>query len=214
MPNVTDEVRRAPRRDAAANREALLAAASTALSENPDASLEAIASAAGLSRRALYGHFAGRDELIDALIASGATRLNAIAAETDHPDAATAIAMLGARLWRAVGHVRILAAMAVREPHVERAAGALAPLREHLGELVARGVDDGRLRGDIRPSTLARLIERSAIAVLLEASVAPLSDADGHRLVMASVLGTAGLGWREAGDLIDTAPELSMEAFA
>lgn len=214
MPTITEEVRRAPRRDAAANREALLTAAAEALSENPDASLEAIAGAAGLTRRALYGHFAGRDELVAALIASGAVRLNLVAAETDHPDAPTAIALLGARLWHAVGHVRILATMAVREPHVDRVAAALAPVRERLDALVARGIAEGGIRPDIAPATLTRLIERSAIAVLLEASAGDLSVADGHRLVMASVLGTAGLGWREAGRLIDSTPELAFGAAA
>ncbi|MFF2372398.1 TetR/AcrR family transcriptional regulator [Agromyces sp. NPDC058110] len=214
MPTITDEVRRAPRRDAAANRQALLTAAAAALGENPDAPLEAIAAAAGLTRRALYGHFAGRDELVAALIASGATRLNLVATETDHHDAPTALAMLGARLWHAIGHVRLLAAMAVREPHVEQVAGALAPVRERLDAIVARGIADGGFRPDMPPATLSRLIERSAIAVLLEASVAPLTDAEGHRLVMASVLGTAGLSWREAGALIASAPELTMEASA
>ncbi|KQM80912.1 TetR/AcrR family transcriptional regulator [Agromyces sp. Leaf222] len=209
MPTITEEVRRAPRRDAAANREALLAAASATLNEHPDAGLEAIASAAGLSRRAVYGHFAGRDELIAALIASGATRLNDIAATLDHPHTPTAIALLGARLWHAVEHVQLLAAMAVREPHVDQVAAALAPVRERVGELVARGIDEGALRGDTNPQTLARLIERAAIAVLLEASVTRIDDAEGHRLVMLSVLGTAGLGWREAGALIDAAPELA-----
>lgn len=209
MPSITEEVRRAPRKDAAANREALLAAASSTLNEHPDAGLEAIASAAGLSRRAVYGHFAGRDELIAALVASGATRLNDVAATLDHPHTPTALALLGARLWHAVEHVQLLAAMAVREPHVDQVAAALAPVRERVGMLVARGVDEGVLRGDMPPQTLARLIERAAIAVLLEASVARLDDAEGHRLVMLSVLGTAGLGWRQAGALIDDAPELA-----
>ncbi|GAA1828531.1 TetR family transcriptional regulator [Agromyces salentinus] len=209
MPTITEEVRRAPRRDAAANREALLAAASATLNEHPDAGLEAIAAAAGLSRRAVYGHFAGRDELIAALIDSGAVRLNDIAANVDHPDTPTAIALLGARLWHAVEHVQLLAAMAVREPHVDLVAGALAPVRERLAALVERGIADHGIRSDMPAETLARLIERAAIAVLHEASVARLTDAEGHRLVMLSVLGTAGLGWQEAGALIATAPELA-----
>ncbi|GAA1507932.1 AcrR family transcriptional regulator [Agromyces terreus] len=214
MPTITEEVRRAPRRDAAANREALLAAASATLNEHPDAGLEAIAAAAGLTRRAVYGHFAGRDELIAALIDSGAARLNHIAATVDHPHTPTAVALLGARLWHALEHVRLMAAMAVREPHVEQAARALAPVRERLGALVERGIDDGTLRADLAADTLARLIERSAIAVLLEASVARLTDAEGHRLVMLSVLSTAGLDWRAAGALIAAAPELAFEAAA
>jgi AcrR family transcriptional regulator len=212
MPSVIDAERRAPRRDAAENREALLTAAAATLAEAPDASLETIAAAAGLTRRAVYGHFAGRDELVLALIARGTTRLNAVAATVDHPEAPVAIALLGSRLWGAVEHVRLLAGMALAEPYVEHVAAALAPVRERLVQLVARGADDGSLRADIRPPLLARLIEESALAVLLESARTAMPDAEGRRLVMLAVLGTAGLGWREAGALIDGTPELTAPA--
>jgi AcrR family transcriptional regulator len=208
MPSDIDAGRRAPRRDATANREALLAAAADTLGEASDAPLERITSAAGLTRRAFYGHFANRDELVFALIERGATRLNALAATLDHPSAPIAIALLGARLWHAVEHVRLLAGMALTTPYVERVAAALTPVRQQLARLVERGVDDGSLRGDIRPPLLARLIEESAIAVLVEAAKTGMSDTEGHRLVMLAALGTAGLSWREAGALIDTSPEL------
>jgi AcrR family transcriptional regulator len=212
MPSDTDAGRRAPRRDAAENREALLTAAAAALAASPDASLEAIAADAGLSRRAVYGHFANRDELILALIDRGAARFNAVAAEVDHPDASVALALLGTRLWHAIEHVRLLARIALREPYVDRVAEAVAPVRARLGELVARGAADGTVRSDIRPSVLARLIEEAAIAVLVEAAARELDDEEGRRLVMLAVLGTAGLSWREAGALIAANPELSREA--
>ena len=212
MPSDTDAGRRAPRRDAAENREALLTAAAAALAASPDASLEAIAADAGLSRRAVYGHFANRDELILALIDRGAARFNAVAAEVDHADASVALALLGTRLWHAIEHVRLLARIALREPYVDRVAEAVAPVRARLGELVARGAADGTVRGDIRPSVLARLIEEAAIAVLVEAAARELDDEEARRLVMLAVLGTAGLSWREAGALIAANPELSREA--
>ncbi|WP_217565409.1 TetR/AcrR family transcriptional regulator, partial [Micrococcus sp. GbtcB5] len=73
---------RARRRDAATNHEALLRAAQTVLAENPHASLDTIAHAAGLSRRALYGHFADRESLLHEVIAIGAERFNTIADAT------------------------------------------------------------------------------------------------------------------------------------
>lgn len=207
MPSDIDAGRR-PRRDATANREALLAAAADALGEASDAPLERITSAAGLTRRAFYGHFANRDELVVAVIDVGAARLNAIAADTDDPHAPTAIALLGARLWGAVEHVRVLAGMAVREPYAAHAAEALAPLRDRLRALVDRGVAEGTVRPDIRADVLARLIESAAIAVLLEAAVTGIADDEGRRLVMLAVLGTAGLSWQDSADLINTAPAL------
>ncbi|WP_438853666.1 TetR/AcrR family transcriptional regulator [Agromyces sp. M3QZ16-3] len=211
MPSDTDAGRRTPRRDAAENREALLNAAVATLAADPEASLEAIATAAGLSRRALYGHFAGRDELIVALIERGSERLVAAASTIDHRDSTVAIALLGARLWDAVEHVRLLAQVALRQPYVERAASALAPVRERLAALVVRGAADGTVRSDIRPAVLARLVEESALAVLAEAARVGLPNSEGRRLVMLSALGTAGLSWREAGALITDTPELTEE---
>jgi len=144
----------------------------------------------------------------------GAARLNAIAAETDAPHAPTAIALLGARLWGAVEHVRLLAGMAVREPYATHAAEALTPVRERLRALVERGVAEGTVRPDIRADVLARLIESAAIAVLLEAAVTGIADLEGRRLVMLAVLGTAGLSWQDSADLIDTAPALAAPPIA
>ncbi|UOQ87769.1 TetR/AcrR family transcriptional regulator [Agromyces endophyticus] len=212
MPSVTDAERRAPRRDAAENRESLLIAAATTLAAAPDAPLEAIAAAAGLSRRAVYGHFAGRDELVLALIERGTARLNAVASTVEHESTPVAIALLGSRLWGVVEHVRLLAGMALSAPYVERVASALAPVRERLALLVARGVVDGTVRDDLPQPLVARLIEESALAVLVESGRTGMPQAEGRRAVMLSVLGTAGLSWHEAGTLIDTTPELSRPA--
>jgi AcrR family transcriptional regulator len=189
MPTSVDAGRRGPRRDAVVNREALLAAAAASLAESADASLDAIARAAGLSRRSVYGHFANRDELVLALVDAGAERLNATAAAVEHDDAAVAIALLGARLWDAVEHVRLLAAMAVREPYVHRVATALEPVRVRLRELVARGAAQGVVRRDIPADVLAHLIERSALAVLGEAT-APRAIAEGSATTEARAAAT------------------------
>jgi AcrR family transcriptional regulator len=52
------------RSDAQRNREAILAAALEALTESPDASLNAIAKRAGVGNATLYRHFATREELV------------------------------------------------------------------------------------------------------------------------------------------------------
>jgi AcrR family transcriptional regulator len=57
----SDEVRRS---DARRNREAILAAALEALTESPDASLNAIARRAGVANATLYRHFPTREELV------------------------------------------------------------------------------------------------------------------------------------------------------
>ncbi|WP_394553400.1 TetR/AcrR family transcriptional regulator [Agromyces sp. MMS24-JH15] len=208
MPPTSDPVRRAPRRDAAENREAILAAAATVLAEAPDAPLDAIAQAAGLSRRAVYGHFRDRNALVRALIDHGAERLNEVARSAISGDERVALALLAARIWSEVEQVRVVARLAVSDAYLDVAAGALAPLRAAIRALVERGILSGTLRGDLPAGLLARLIEEAAITVLAESVRSGFDRAQGTGFVMRSVLSTVGLGWREAGVLIETAPPL------
>lgn len=200
---------RATRRDATANREAILTAAAAALNEDIDTSLEAIAARAGLSRRAVYGHFASRDELLIDVFTRGAARLAALLDPVSHPDARVEIALFGATLWAEVEHIRVSAALAVRGPHRELVGTALDPARERLRTTVQRGMADGTIRTDLDRETVTRLIENAAVSVLDEATRAALSPAAGHRLVMLAGLSAAGMGWREAGELIEATPELA-----
>jgi AcrR family transcriptional regulator len=72
----------APRRrraDARRSIDAILGAARTVLSQRPDASMEDIATAAGVTRQTVYAHFPSRDALTGALLqAAGAETLAAI----------------------------------------------------------------------------------------------------------------------------------------
>jgi hypothetical protein len=67
------------RADARRSIDAILNAARTVLAERPDASMEDIAAAAGVTRQTVYAHFPSRDALIAALLhAAGAETLAAI----------------------------------------------------------------------------------------------------------------------------------------
>jgi AcrR family transcriptional regulator len=199
---------RATRRDATENRERILAAAAVALNADIDASIEAIAAEAGLTRRAVYGHFSTREDLVADVLARGAQRVGALLLPLSHPDPRVEIAIFGATLWDEVEHVRVMAQLAVRGPHRERVALALEPARELLRRTVDRGIALGYFREDIDPATLTRLIEGAAIAVLDEATRTGMPADVGHRLVMLNGLSSAGLGWREADQLIELTPEL------
>jgi AcrR family transcriptional regulator len=66
------------RSDARRSIDAILNAADTVLGERPDASMEDIATAAGVTRQTVYAHFPSRDALIDALLsAAGAETIAA-----------------------------------------------------------------------------------------------------------------------------------------
>ncbi|KAA9089292.1 TetR/AcrR family transcriptional regulator [Microbacterium radiodurans] len=202
---------RRPRRDAAANRAGLLTAAAQTLATDPGASVDTIARAAGLSRRALYGHFDDRDALLRELIATGAQRFNDIAEQSADPSspAPVALARLAARLWTEASHVQVAAAIALDERHVAESAAALAPLRRTVMNLVRRGQDDGSLRTDVAAPTLARLIEETARTVIVRLDA---SSPEAGSLAVRAVLSIAGLSWREAETLVGAHPDILGEA--
>ena len=192
------------RRDALANREALLRAAQSVLATNPTASLDAIAQAAGLTRRAVYGHFADRDSLLREVIAVGAQRFNAIAETTDESDPRVTLARMATRLWREASAVRASANIALDDVHLADTVRALAPLRRRIRELTAVGVGSGAFRGDMPPELLAFLIEETARATLRELR---LSTTDADSTVVRVVLSIVGLSWTQQAELIDAHPE-------
>ncbi|WP_062390189.1 TetR/AcrR family transcriptional regulator [Demequina iriomotensis] len=187
---------RTPRADSARNHEALLDAASRALRLDVDASLDAIATEAGLSRRAVYGHFAGRDELVAAVISRGAERIaNALETPRD-PDPLVALARLGVSLWDAIADVRTIARMALSSPHAATVAQALSPVRARVRESLAAATAEGTVRTDVDVETLAMLVERAALDVLDVADSAGADDA--RLLVMTHPLCAAGVGAERA----------------
>ncbi len=199
------------RRDAVQNRAALIDAARVLLNRDPESSLEAIAAAAGLSRRSVYGHFANRDELLREITALGASRLAAALEDTHDDDHVIELALIAARLWREVDSIQVMAVIAVRGPLATNIAEHLRPLRDKVLRAVERGQRDGGVRTDVAAARLARLVEDALLSVFDESTREPLSHAEGHRLVMLSVLGVLGLDWREAGALIDSVSVLGLE---
>ncbi|WP_460775409.1 TetR/AcrR family transcriptional regulator [Microbacterium sp. GXF7504] len=197
-----------PRRDAVANRAALLTAARRVVAQDPAASMDAIARAAGLSRRAVYGHFADRDALLSELIRTGADRFNAIAAQLDDTDAPTALARLAVRLWREAAQVRFAASLALDETHLAETAAALRPLRERVLAIVRAGQDAGSIRTDLEAPLLARLIEEAARTAVVRLDVPSTAV---PTVAVKAVLGIAGLSWRESLAVLTANPDLEQE---
>lgn len=181
------------------NRAGILASATATIARDPHASLDAIARGAGLSRRALYGHFADREALVHELITTGAQRFNDIAARVDDADARVALAHLAGLLWDEAAHIQVAAALALDETRVHDTADALAPLRRTVVAIVRRGQDDGVLRTDVAPPTLARLVEETARSVVTRLDS---SSPEARSLAVRAVLSIAGLSWRESAALL------------
>ena len=201
---------RAPRRDATENRSALLEAARVVLNRDPEAGLDAIAAEAGLTRRAVYGHFANRDALLLELVEQGTSRVAAALVAVDHPQPLVRLALIASRMWQEVDAVRVMTLFAVRGPFQAQVADRLRPVRRQLSDTVREGARHG-VRRDIPAETLARLIESAAISVLDEAGRTRMSAAAGRRLAMLAVLAIAGLDADAANRLIDGTPELQVE---
>jgi AcrR family transcriptional regulator len=200
---------RAPRSDAAANRESLLAAARVVFNHDPSASLEAVAAEAGLSRRSVYGHFANRDELLLELVTVGARRVASALESVVHPDPLVRLALIASTLWREVESVRVMALVAVRGPLALHTATTLGSIRANVRAAITDGQADGSMRSDLPVERLARLVEDTALVVLEDSTEHPLGAREGDRLAMLMTLAVIGLDWREAGAFIDGRPELA-----
>lgn len=200
---------RAPRRDAAKNRESLLSAARVVFNRDPSASLEAVAAEAGLSRRSVYGHFANREELLLELVTTGARRVASALESVTHPDSLVRLALIASTLWREVESVRVMAVVALRGPLAHHTADTLGAIRASVRGAIAEGQANGSMRSDLPAERLARLVEDTALVVLEDSTEHPLSAREGNRLAMLMMLAVVGLGWRDAGTLIDGRPELA-----
>jgi len=210
--SMADQRSRARRKDAEANRESILDAAAALLMQERNTSLERIAQQAGLTRRTVYGHFTGRDELIDAVLIRAAAQLIAELDPISHSDPRVELALHASRLWADSDDVRLLTRLSGHGRHRDQVARMLEPVRIRLRETIERGVADGSLRGDIESGSLSRLIEATALSVLSEARRTFLSPERGHVLVISCVLGIAGLGHTEIVALMDRTPALAYGA--
>ena len=196
------------RRDAVENRAGIVDAATAVIGHDPHASIDAIARRAGLSRRALYGHFDDRNAILREVIAAGALRFNAIAARVDDADSRVALARLASELWTEAAHVQAAAALALDDAHVPETSAALAPLRRRIDAIVRRGQEAGELRTDLPAPTLSRLLEETGRTVV---SRVDAGSATARSIAVRAVLGIAGLSWTEAQALVAEHPELEAQ---
>jgi len=196
---------RAPRSDAAKNRAALLDAARALLNRDPDASLDAIAAAAGLTRRSVYGHFPSRDALVAELGAMGAARVAAAVDAIHDPDPVLDLALVGRLVWDDVEHVRAMTRSVVRGPLRDQVLqSGLGPVHARIVADVELAAQIGAARTDLPAETVARLIEGAAFTVLDESLRRPMTKQEGRRLVVLAGLGALGLSWREANTLLES----------
>jgi AcrR family transcriptional regulator len=212
VPTLTwvDEGQQRRRRDAAANRSSLLDAALRALAEDPDAGLDAVARAAGLARRTLYGHFGSREALVTALadragegIADVVRVVRATRSEAEHP--LTTLARLEIALWRSIEPYRLLGRLATRPEHLDHVVRHTGEVRALRIELLQAGRACGALRPAMPCEVVARLVQAVPLTVF-DAVVEGMLDAgDAARVAAVTALAVAGADPAQVDSHVDAA---------
>jgi AcrR family transcriptional regulator len=160
---LTDADTRAPRADAARNRDLLLAAATRAFAASvTEPSMRAIAREAGVGIATLYRHFPTREPLVDAVYQDQVQRLTSGAREllAQLPPAQAMRQWMDLFAeWLATKHGMLETLSAMLE------SGEIAGARAELLEAITAILDAGRAAGDLRGDVSAEDISASLIGI-------------------------------------------------
>jgi AcrR family transcriptional regulator len=139
-------------------RDRILDVALDVLGENPDAGMGDIASAAGVVRRTVYGHFPSRLDLVKTLTERAVTEVSAVLTEASASSAEADAAWVQfiAGVWPVTRRYRVLLALR-RGEYGEAIHGLLGPVDELLADLVQRGQDSGVFAKHLPAGMLSQL---------------------------------------------------------
>ncbi|MET7575528.1 TetR/AcrR family transcriptional regulator [Streptomyces sp. NPDC005492] len=174
---------------ARATRARILEAARRELGRDPDSSLGDIAEAAGVARRTLYGHFAGRAALVHGLAADAgaAVRRASAAARTPTPDAETALARFILALWPVGDRYRTLITLGPHDLDPAGVGALLGPARDTVAGILAHGQQQGVFHTAVPPVPLTRALEAHLLS-LLDSVTAGLWTDDGTAAATAALI--------------------------
>ncbi|KZM79250.1 TetR/AcrR family transcriptional regulator [Cellulosimicrobium sp. I38E] len=179
----------AKRADARRNVQAILDAAAVCLSRDPDASIAEIAKAAGVGRVTLYGHFAGRAELVDAVVAraieEGDEALDALDLSGDPREA---LVRLVRQSWLTIVQIGALMTAATEVLSPERMLELHERPATRVERLVERGRKAGAFRTDLPASWLVGTLHRVMHGAAAEIEAGRLAPDDAAVTIAATVL--------------------------
>jgi len=169
------------RADAERNVRAIIDAAIILLATEPDASMERVASAAGVGRATVYRHFASREQLVRAIIdrALQDARDAVLSSRPEEGDAIEALTRAIESVMRVADRYRLVMAISPHDTDLRRRVEEIAvPLRQ----LVERGQREGSIRADVParwpPAALGALVQAVTVQMidgsLPESQAAPL----------------------------------------
>lgn len=177
------------RADARRNIAAIVDAGLDCLTRDPDASVADIAQAANLGRITVYGHFAKRADLVEAVFEHAITQADEhLEAAQRAADPTRALTEVVASSWRIIARLRNLLIAAQRElpeelirRHHDR------PLRR-VRDIIQQGRRDGVFRDDLPIDWLVAVAYSTLHTAAEEVAAGRLAEKDVGRVVTATVL--------------------------
>lgn len=183
------------RADARRSRASILQAAIRLLNERPDASVEAIATAAGVTRQTVYAHFPAREQLLAAALdrLTEQTVAAMAAADPDSGPAADALLRLLDAAERAAGEYPALTRMLSTLPaSAQQDAERHVPVAELLERVVRRGQADGEFDDRLPAGWLVTATIALAHAADAEAEAGRLTSQEARDTLRTSLLRLLG----------------------
>ncbi len=153
-----------PRRaDARRNIEAILEAATECLAEDPDVSMADIATAAGVGRITLYGHFNSRATLVDAVLVKTIADADGVLAAADlSGEPPEALARLVSASWQFVHQFKNILHAAKGELPADR----IRRVHDKVLRRLQRIIDDGQKTGAFRTDLPKRWLVTTSFSLM------------------------------------------------
>lgn len=177
------------RADARRNVSAILDAALVCLARDPEANIGEIAREAGVGRVTLYGHFASRAELIDAVVTRTMAETHVALEAVDlGGDPREALARLVDGTWQIVDQLGALLQAAERSLPPERVHAAHEGPRRRVEALIERGRDAGVFRADVPAGWLVTVFHSILHAAAAEIGAGHLDPDAAPGLISSTLL--------------------------
>ncbi|MDV8025103.1 TetR/AcrR family transcriptional regulator [Rhodococcus sp. IEGM 1330] len=178
------------RRDARSNRARILHVAQGVLADNPDATINDVAAAAGVVRRTVYAHFASREALIDGIALEAADRISAALTRIPAADesAVTVFVRQTLALARVGDQYRLLLAVARSDLGHNSIHDLLTPMRESAAAVIRRGQREGVFSSYLAAEVLILNIEAIALSILDATNAGLIGDPAGAATTSSLVL--------------------------
>ncbi|HEX9032515.1 MAG TPA: TetR/AcrR family transcriptional regulator [Streptosporangiaceae bacterium] len=177
------------RADARRNITAILDAALDCLARDPQANIIDIASAAGVGRVTLYGHFATRSQLVEAAFVHALRQaeetLDALDLSGDPREALTKLATSS---WQIMDRYRGALAAAQRELPLGRIRSHVDEPMIRVASLIGRGQREGVFRTDLPTDWLVAMFYTVMHGAVSEIAAGRLAAEDAAQVINATVL--------------------------